>query len=85
MWLTADVHYCSAQHYDPGAAAFTDFEPFWEFVSGPLNAGGFGPNALDGTFGPQVVFTKNPAGRVNAAPAEGRSTSGTCASTARAA
>ena len=40
VWLTADVHYTSAQHYEPARAAFTDFEPFWEFVSGPLNAGG---------------------------------------------
>ncbi|MCZ9347512.1 alkaline phosphatase D family protein, partial [Streptomyces sp. TRM76130] len=41
VWLTADVHHTSAQHYQPSRAAFTDFEPFWEFVSGPLNAGAF--------------------------------------------
>jgi len=34
------------------------FEPFPEFVAGPLNAGSFGPNPLDGTFGPEVVFQK---------------------------
>ncbi len=71
VWITADVHYCATHRYDPGAAQFTDFEPFYEFVSGPLHAGGFGPNELDDTFGPRVVFTKNPAGRVNAAPTEG--------------
>ena len=60
VWLTADVHYCAAHHYHPDRAAFQDFEPFWEFVAGPLNAGSFGPNALDGTFGPQVVFQKAP-------------------------
>jgi hypothetical protein len=27
VWLTADVHYTSAQHYQPSRAAFTDFEP----------------------------------------------------------
>ena len=27
---------------------------------GPLNAGSFGPNALDNTFGPQVIFQKAP-------------------------
>ncbi|WP_087929199.1 alkaline phosphatase D family protein [Streptomyces albireticuli] len=61
VWLTADVHYTSAQHYDPARAAFKDFAPFWEFVSGPLNAGGFPANALDATFGPERVFLKAPA------------------------
>ena len=60
VWLTADVHYCAAHYYDPSAAQFKGFDPFWEFVSGPLNAGSFGPNALDDTFGPQLVFEKSP-------------------------
>lgn len=60
VWLTADVHYCAAHYYDPAQAAYKNFDPFWEFVSGPLNAGSFGPNALDNTFGPQVVFQKAP-------------------------
>jgi alkaline phosphatase D len=60
VWLTADVHYCAAHYYDPNKAQFTDFDPFWEFVAGPLNAGSFGPNALDNTFGPQLVFQKVP-------------------------
>ncbi|MEW5770962.1 MAG: alkaline phosphatase D family protein [Pseudomonadota bacterium] len=60
VWFTADVHYCAAHYYDPDKAQFQDFEPFWEFVSGPLNAGSFGPNGLDNTFGPQVVFQKAP-------------------------
>jgi alkaline phosphatase D len=54
------VHYCAAHHYDPSRAKFTDFAPFWEFVAGPLNAGAFGPNTLDATFGPEVVFQKAP-------------------------
>ena len=58
VWLTADVHYCAANHYDPARAAFTDFDPFWEFVAGPIAAGTFGPNELDGTFGPETVFSK---------------------------
>jgi alkaline phosphatase D len=70
VWLTADVHYTAAHYYDPSKAAFSDFDPFWEFVSGPLNAGGFGPNALDGTFGPQLKFVKAPP-RANTSPAEG--------------
>jgi alkaline phosphatase D len=72
VWLTADVHYCAAHYYDPQRAAFNDFDGFWEFVSGPLNAGSFGPNALDGSFGPQVVFQKAPpAGQVNLSPYAG--------------
>lgn len=72
VWITADVHYCATHVYDPNKAAFQDFRPFYEFVSGPVNAGGFGPNELDGTFGPQVVFQKAPpAGQVSVAPSQG--------------
>ena len=60
VWFTADVHYTAAHYYDPNRAQFSDFEPFWEFVSGPLHAGTFGPNALDGTFGPEVKYVKAP-------------------------
>ncbi|WP_170755121.1 alkaline phosphatase D family protein [Ruegeria lacuscaerulensis] len=60
VWFTADVHYTAAHYYDPNKAQFQDFEPFWEFVSGPLHAGTFGPNAMDGTFGPEVKFVKAP-------------------------
>lgn len=58
VWITADVHYCAAHHYSPERASFTDFSPFWEFVAGPINAGTFGPNEMDGTFGPRVDFVK---------------------------
>jgi alkaline phosphatase D len=72
VWLTADVHYCAAHLYDPSRAAFHDFDPFWEFVAGPLNAGTFGPNVLDGTFGPQAVFVKAPPpGQSNLSPFSG--------------
>lgn len=54
IWLTADVHYAAAHHFSPERASFKNFDPFWEFVSGPLHAGAFGPNPLDGTFGPEV-------------------------------
>lgn len=70
VWLTADVHYCAAHHYHPNRAAFQQFEPFWEFVAGPLNAGSFGPNPLDGTFGPEVVFQKAPP-TANSSPRAG--------------
>ncbi|MPZ10770.1 MAG: alkaline phosphatase [Kiloniellaceae bacterium] len=71
VFLTADVHYTAAHYYDPNKAQFQDFNPFWEFVSGPVHAGSFGPGAMDNTFGPQVVYSKDPAGRVNLAPSEG--------------
>ena len=58
IWITADVHYAAAHYFDPNKAAFQDFEPFWEFVAGPLNAGTGRPIPPDGTFGPQVVFAK---------------------------
>jgi len=57
VWITADVHYAAAHHYSPERAVFSDFDPFWEFVGGPMHAGTFGPNALDDTFGPEVVFS----------------------------
>ena len=45
-------------YYDPNAARFQDFEPFWEFVSGPLHAGTWSPGKLDNTFGPRVMYQK---------------------------
>jgi alkaline phosphatase D len=72
VWLTADVHYTAAHYYDPGKAQFQEFAPFWEFVSGPLNAGSFGPNRLDDTFGPQLMFVKAPPeGQANLPPSAG--------------
>ncbi len=72
VWLTADVHYTAAHYYNPDKAVFQDFEPFWEFVSGPIHAGTFGPNTLDMTFGPELKFVKAPPeGQVNLAPSAG--------------
>lgn len=70
VWLTADVHYTAAHFFDPAKAKFSDFSPFWEFVSGPLNAGSFGPNKTDATFGMQVVYQKAPQEQ-NTAPTAG--------------
>lgn len=68
VWLTADVHYCASHRYDPARARFTEFDPFWEFVSGPLNAGTFGPTPLDPTFGPEVRFTSRQPGTPSSGP-----------------
>lgn len=73
IWITADVHYAAAHYFDPNKAAFQDFDPFWEFVAGPLNAGTGRPIRLDATFGPQVVFEKGvpPGTNVNHGPSYG--------------
>jgi alkaline phosphatase D len=72
VWITGDIHYCAAHHYDPSRARFTDFDPFWEFVAGPLNAGTFGPGELDPTFGPEATFTGIPKGmKGNRPPSDG--------------
>ncbi len=72
LWITADVHYTAAHYYDPNKAVFQDFDPFWEFVSGPIHAGTFVANQLDNTFGPQLVYYKGaPAGQRNLPPSEG--------------
>jgi alkaline phosphatase D len=60
VWLTTDVHYTAAHFYDPAKAQMADFNPFWEFVSGPLNAISVPASQTDNTFGIQVVFQKAP-------------------------
>ncbi len=56
VWITADMHYTAANYYDPNRAVFQDFEPFWEFISGPIHAGTWRPGKLDNTFGPRAVY-----------------------------
>jgi alkaline phosphatase D len=72
VWFTTDVHYTAAHYYNPDKAQFQDFEPFWEFISGPLHAGTFGPGQLDNTFGPELKFAKAPPpGQANLPPSAG--------------
>ena len=71
VWLTADVHYTAARYFDPAKAKFSDFSPFWEFVSGALNSGSFGPNKTDATFGMQVMYQKAPQEQ-STSPAAGK-------------
>jgi alkaline phosphatase D len=70
VFITADVHYAAAHLYHPDAARFRPFTPFHELVAGPLHAGPFGPNPLDPTFGPQVLFQRPPPVQ-NAPPTDG--------------
>lgn len=60
IWVSADVHFAAAIRHDPSAAGFTDFDPFWEFIAGPMHAGTYPPTALDLTFGPDVRFLSVP-------------------------
>jgi alkaline phosphatase D len=72
VWITADVHYAAAHHYHPDRARVAGFDPFWEFVAGPLHAGTFGPNRLDPTFGAERQFLAIPEGmKPNRPPSEG--------------
>jgi alkaline phosphatase D len=84
VFVTGDVHYCAAHHYDPSRASFTDFHPFWEFVAGPAHAGTFGPAALDRTFGPEVKFVGIPPGmKQNRPPSDGFQFFGTLSASAK--
>jgi alkaline phosphatase D len=72
VFITADVHYAAAHHYDPALAKSAEFSPFWEFIAGPAHAGTFGPGKLDATFGPQLKFLSIPQGmKGNRPPSEG--------------
>ena len=72
VFLTADVHHAAAIHYHPDRAAFKEFDPFWEFITGPMHAGSFGPPRIDKTFGPQTIFNSYPKGaKGNLGPAAG--------------
>lgn len=84
LWLTADVHYTAANHYAPERAAFTDFAPFWEFVSGPIGAGGFPAGRLDATFGPETAYVRS-APFANMSPSENPRTTARWRSTGTAA
>ena len=84
VWITADVHYCAAHEYHPSRAKFTDFDPFWEFVAGPLHAGTFGPGRLDPSLGPEAKFVGIPAGmKGNRPPSDGLQFFGTLRANAK--
>ncbi|MDT9593668.1 alkaline phosphatase D family protein [Nocardioides zeae] len=68
VWITADVHFTAAHHFSPERADFTDFDPFWEFVAGPLAASSFRTTEVDGTFGARQVFARGNPGRSRRAP-----------------
>jgi alkaline phosphatase D len=78
VWVTADVHYAAAHHFDPARGSGVDFDPFWEFIAGPIHAGSFGPNPLDPTLGPEVRFQWVPPDpEADLGPADGMQNFGT--------
>jgi alkaline phosphatase D len=62
VFITADVHFAAAISYLPERATGEQvaFDPFWEFVIGPVHAGAFGPNDLDTSFGPAFEYVRGP-------------------------
>jgi alkaline phosphatase D len=77
-WITADVHYAAAHHFDPTRAANLAFDAFYEFIAGPIHAGTFGPEVLDTTFGAEVKFSWHPPpGTGNLPPWDGLQSFGT--------
>ena len=77
-WVTADVHYATAHHFDPARGTGVDFRPFWEFVAGPIHAGTFGPERLDPTLGAEARYVWAPApGTGNLPPWDDLQTFGT--------
>jgi alkaline phosphatase D len=73
VWIAADVHYAAALRYDPARATGANFDPFWEFVAGPINAGtgSIDGNPLDPTFGPEVVHATVPTRLADPSPRSG--------------
>lgn len=78
VWLTADVHYAAAQHYAPERAAYSDFDPFWEFVAGPISSSTFSPKEPDRTFGAELVFAKGNDHDISQSPRWGNQFFGQC-------
>lgn len=68
VWITADVHFAAAHRFRPDRAAFTDFDPFWEFVAGPIACSSFGVKEPDTTFGAQQVFATGSSAPSRRAP-----------------
>jgi alkaline phosphatase D len=72
VFVSSDLHYCTAIHYHPDRARLRPFTPFWELIAGPMHAGTFGPNPIDSTFGPEVRFVGIPPGmKPNRPPSDG--------------
>ncbi len=70
VWLAADVHYSAANHFHADRASFKNFDPFWEFISGPFHTRPGRGVSLDMTFGPERIFRTPRAPKGNLPPSE---------------
>ncbi len=82
VWLTADMHYTAAHHYDPGRAVFPGFRAVLGIRLRARCSGTWAPGRLDNTFGPKVTYQKAATARISR-PASGCSSSAASISTAR--
>lgn len=71
VWMSADVHYSAAHHFHPDRAAFREFEPFWEFISGPFHTRPGRIIHYDKTFGAQRHYRTPRAPKGNNPPSAG--------------
>ena len=59
LFLSGGVNFAAALYYDPAISKAADFNPFYEFLAGPLNGATEGLKKLDNTFGPELLFSKS--------------------------
>ena len=71
VWLAADVHYSAAHSFHPDRAKFKDFDPFWEFISGPFHTRPGRAMHYDKTFGAERHYRTPRAPRGNIPPSAG--------------
>jgi alkaline phosphatase D len=72
VWITADVHYAAAHHFDPARGTGTQFDPFWGVRGRSDSAEELRPEPARSTFGPEVRFQwVPPADRQDLGPWDG--------------
>lgn len=59
IFLSGGVNFAAALSYDPSLAKASDFNPFYEFIAGPLNGATEGLKKVDNTFGPKIMFSRS--------------------------
>jgi alkaline phosphatase D len=58
LFLSGGVNFTAALYYDPTISKVKNFNPFYEFVAGPLNGATEGLKKLDDTFAPKLLFSR---------------------------
>jgi alkaline phosphatase D len=59
IFLSGGLNFAAALSYDPSLARGSDFNPFYEFIAGPLNGATDVLKKVDNTFGPKILFSKS--------------------------